>query len=301
MLVSEILDRTYSEWLWPAGVDRPAVDYLAVAGMTPSAPADGGTFEVDGVQTAIPPSSILEIDSELIQTREVSGTTITVATRGYLDTVPANHDIGAQVRIDTKYPRKTLFDHLLSVIGKLKPWGLYVKATDATQDFTMRNVLTLPAGAERVMAILVRDSGSLERYTRLRFEGRDWTLYTEFDPPKIQLHRGGGEGNDMTIVYAKDFTRPTAEADDLNASGVPLGVQEYLPMAVAGTALQSREIPRVQIEEIRRMLATNGIQVGTALNVGQAMIRAFRLDYVMAERRRQSEEDPMTFSWVRTE
>jgi hypothetical protein len=300
VLVSEILDRTYSEWLWPAGVDRPAVDYLA-SGMTPASPDVGGTFTLAGDQSFVAPSSILEIGSELIQTRQVAAGTVTVAARGYLDTTPANHDIGDQVRIDTKYPRKTLFDHLLSVIGKLKPWGLYVKATDTTQTFTLRQVIALPAGAERVMAILVRDSGSLERYTRLRFEGRDWTLYTEFDPPKIQLHRGGGEGNAMTIVYAKDFTRPDDEADDLNTSGVPLGVQEYLPMAVAGTALQSREIPRVQIEEIRRMLATNGIQVGTALNVGQAMIRAFRLDYVMAERRRQSEEDPMTFSWVRTE
>lgn len=300
MLVSEILDRTYSEWLWPAGVDRPAVDYLAST-ITAASPPDGGSFTVDGLQSFIANSSILEIDSELISTRTVAATAVTVAQRGYLDTVPADHAIGAQVRIDTKYPRKTLFDHLNSVIGKLKPWGLYVKATDATQDFTTREVIDLPAGAERVIAVLVGVGGSFERYVRLRFEGRDWTLYTEFDPPKIQMHRGGAEGHDMTIVYAKDFTRAAAETDDLTTLGIPLGVQDYLPMAVAGTALQGREIPRVQIEEIRRMLATNGIQVGTALNVGQAMLRAFRLDYVMAERRRQSEEDPMTFSWVRTE
>lgn len=300
MLVSEILDRTYSEFLWPAGVDRPATDFLAST-MTPSTPAAGSTFTLDGVVQNVPPSSVLEIGSELILSRDATPTTVTVAERGWLDTVAADHAIQDQVRVDPKYPRLTLLHHLASVIGMLQPWGLYVSATDSTQTFTSRQVLALPAGGQRILAVLVRSLGSLELYKTLRMPSRDWILYREFTPPKYQLRRGGAEGATMHVVYSKDFTRPTVETDDLDALGVPVTLQSYLPMAVAGYALQSREIPRVQVEEIRRMLATNGIQVGTALNVGQAMLRAFRMDYVFAERRRQNEETPPMFAWSRTE
>jgi hypothetical protein len=300
VLASEVVEKTYSEWLEPAGVDRPATDFLASA-LTASSPTVDGTFTVEGTVGNIPPSSVLEIESELILTKTVALQTVTVAERGWLDTVPAIHAIGTQVRVDVKYPRKTLLDYLASVIGMLRPWGLYTRGVDSTQTFSTRSVKTLPAGGQRITSILVRASGSTETYRRLVMEGRDWKLYREFDPPKYQLCRGGGEGNQMTVVYIKDFTRPTLETDNLDTLGVSPTLQPYLPMAVAGMALATREIPRVQVEEIRRMLATEGIQVGTALNVGQAMLRAFRMDYVFAERRRLSEQDPPTLVWGRTE
>jgi hypothetical protein len=301
VLVSEALDRTLSEWLYPAGVDRPAFDILAST-MTASTPAAAGTFTVEGKLNMIPPDSILEIGSELVATKDVTTTTVTVAERGWMDSVAAAHAIGDQVRVDPKYPRKTLLSHLASIIGMLKPWGLYVRATDATQTFSTRGVITLPAGGKRILSILVRASGSEETYARLKMEGRDWVMYPEFDPPKYQIRRGiGGEGAAMTVIYTSDFTPPTTEADNLDTLGVPTTLQPYLPLGVAGFALQSREIPRVQVEEIRRMLAATGVQVGQALNVGQTMLNAFRYDYVFAERRRQSETDPVAFAWARNE
>jgi len=300
VLVSEVLDRTYSEWLWPAGVDRGTFDLLATD-MTAGSPAPGGTFELEGRIPNVPPDSILEIGSELILTKTTAVTTITVASRGWLDTAAASHAIGDQVWLNPKYPRKTLLNHLTSIIGMLKPWGLYVRDVDTTQTYSTRAVKELPAGGERILSILVRSTGTNEVYRTLRMEGRDWIMHREFDPPKYHVRRGGAEGASMRVVYVKDFTAPTSEGDDLTTLGVPVTLQPYLPLGVAGYALQSKEIPRVQIEEIRRMLATQGIQVGAALNVGQAMLRAFRGEYVMAERRRQTEEDPPTLVWARTE
>lgn len=300
MLVSEILDRCYLEWLYPAGVDRPAFDFLDQP-MTAASPGVGGTFTVQGRVQQVPPDSVVEIDDELILLSGFSGTQATVAERGYFDTDPADHASGAQVRIDPKYPRKTLFNALRSVIGLLYTYGLYVRATDDTQVFSTREVKTLPAGAKRILSILVRSTGSQEVYKRLSMEGRDWVLYPEFDPPKYHLRRGGGEGAQMTVVYAKDFGLPSTTGDDLDALGIPTTLQPYLPLAVAGYVLQSKEIPRVQVEEIRRMLATAGVQVGQAMNIGQAMLRAFRFEYVAAERRRLVERDPPVFAWARTE
>jgi hypothetical protein len=101
-----------------------------------------------------------------------------------------------------------------------------------------------------------------------------------------------------TVVYKKDFGRPTGEADDLTALGISETLQPYLPLAVAGYALQSKELPRVQIEEIRRMLATTGIQVGQAMNIGEQMLNKFRQIYVGAERRRLREDDPTQLEWA---
>lgn len=300
MLVSDVLDRTYLEWLYPAGVDRPAYDFLSGA-ITAASPAAGGTFTVQGRLSSVPPDSLLEIDDELILTSSVSGTQVTVGERGYLSTDPAAHADGAQVRVNPLYPRRVLFNHLRSLIGLLYTWGLYVRGTDTSQTFSVREVKQLPAGAKRILSVLVRSTGSQETYRRLQMEGRDWVLYREFDPPKYHLRRGGGEGAQMTVVYQKDFTLPTSTSDDLDTLGVPTTLQPYLPLGVAGLALQSKEIPRVQVEEIRRMLAAQGIQVGQALNVGQAMLRAFRFEYVAAERRRLVEQDPPVFAWARTE
>jgi len=300
MLASDVIDRTYLEWLYPAGVDRPAYDFLAQA-ITAAAPGQGGTFSLEGRLTSVPPDSVLEIDDELILTSSVSGTQVTVGERGYLSTDPAAHAQGAQVRLNPLYPRRTLFNHLRSLIGLLYAWGLYVRAVDSSQTFSTRAVKQLPAGGRRILSILVRSSSGEEVYQRLAMEGRDWVLYPEFEPPKFHLRRGGGEGRAMTIVYAKDFGLPASASDDLDTLGIPPTLQPYLPLGVAGLALQSKEIPRVQVEEIRRMLAAEGIQVGQALNVGQAMLRAFRFEYVAAERRRLVEQDPPVFAWVRTE
>lgn len=299
MLVSEAIDRTYLEWLGPAGIDRPAVDRLAST-MTNTTPAAGASFTTAGLLERIPPHSVVEIGTEIISLEGATPTTCIVHERGYYNTIAAAHAIGDEIRVDPKYPRLTLFNHLKSVIGMLVPWGIYRRQSQSTF-YDSTEVMTLPTGADRILSILIRQSGSDEVYTRLTRPGFDWILYREFEPPKYHMRRGGPQGADMVVNYTQDFTLPTAETDDLDTLGIPTRLQPYLPLGVAGFALQGREIPRVQIEEIRRALAVQGVQVGTALNVGQAMLRAFRYEYVMAERRRQVEEDPPQLVWARSE
>lgn len=298
MLVSDILDRTFSEWLAPAGVDRPAFDLLA-GDMTATIPPAGSTFEVLGhLKGSIPPDSLLEIDSELVLTRDVAQTTVTVQDRGWLDTAPAAHTAGAKVYLNPKYPRLTLLHALASVIGNLWPWGLYVKAIDTSKTFTTRTTISLPAGGRTILSILVNSGGQFERYHELKMRGRDWIEYHQFNPTRFTLLRGGGQGLPMIIAYKQDFARPTSEAQNLDDLSIPVTLQPYLPLAIAGYVLQSKEIPRVQVEEIRRMLSTTGIQVGQVMNIGQQMLRTFRGEYVAAERRRLRQDDPTQIEWA---
>lgn len=297
MLVSEVIDATYLEWLYPSGVEQPLYDVLA----EDLASNDSDlTVALEGRAESVPRDSVLEIGSELLLAKEVSGTAVTLQERAFLSTTLAAHTAGAQVIIDPTYPRVSVFNALRSVVGLLFPWGLYSRGIDTSQTFTTAGVLSLPADAKKILSILVRKNTADETYDRLVRRGVDWIEYREFDPPKYHLRRGGNYGQPMRIVYMKDFTLPTAEADDLDDLGVPETLQPDLSMAVAGHLLRGKELPRVQVEEIRTLLASQGVQVGQAMNIGQALIQAFQRTYVAAERRRQSELDEPTFEFVRS-
>lgn len=298
MLASEVIDRTYNEWLYPGGVNRPTFDVLATAGMTTSSPGYGQTFVVEGRVPNIPSDTQVEIGDELILVKSVSGTTVTVMDRGYLETVPATHAIGDKVLIDPRYPRITIFNALKSIITGLYALGVYRRVNVSTFDFDFdAPTLTMPAGAKRVLAVIAKRPSSYEDWRKM-MPGKDYEAFNEFQPPRVRLRRGGYDGGDLEIVYAADFTLPTTTADDLDTGGVPTTLQPYLPMAVAGYLLQGRELPRVQIEEIRRQLGSAGVQVGAALNVGQSLLQQFRQVYVAAERARLEEADPSYFEYV---
>lgn len=296
MLVSEVIDRTIDEYLYPAGENRPSYDKLA-SGVD----ASTLTIPTSGRVTNIPSDTVLEIDSELVLVDSVAGATVTAKERGYLESGSSTHASGASVWVDPAFPRIQIFNKVRAIIGMLMPWGLYARKTDTTQTFTMRNTLALPSGGRRILQITVRDPGSQETYSELRRRGVDWIEYTAFTPPKYHLRRGGAEGATMTVVYSADFTLPSTEADDVTSvCGVPDTLAPALSMGIAGLLLQGREVTRVQIENVRRLLASQGVQVGASMNVGQTLLGVFRSQYVLAERARQSELDPTTFEWVRS-
>lgn len=292
MLVSEIIDRTYSEWLNPAGINRPAFDTLN------GAITDSGTSLVLNARIAnVPRDTILEIGSELILLKDnASAPTYTTAARGYLETAAAAHSDGDIVYIDPKFPRINLFNALVSIVGGLYPKGLYQRTTDSSITWDTSAVAALPSGTEDILSMVVRAPGSDENYSDNLMEGRDYRVLWEFTPPKLRMIRGGYHNQTIHLVIKKDFTLPTAESDDITTTcGVSATLAPYLPMAVAGFLLQGREIPRVQIEDVRRALAAAGVQVGSAINVGQALLQNFER-YVGDERRRMLEKDPTRFA-----
>lgn len=298
MLVSEVIDRTYSEWLNPAGINRPAWDTVATAGVL--AGTTEGTFTVGGRIVNIPNDSLIEIDDELIRVSAVSTTTVTTNGRGYLETAAASHAVGSIVTVDPPFPRINVFNAIKTIISQLYPRGLYRRTTNATFNWQTAAVQALDSGALDVLSILVRAPGSNELYAGPLMEGRDYRIVYEFTPPKLLMIRGGYNGQAVTCITKKDFTTPAATSDDLDTLGVPTSLQSSLPMAVAGWLLQGREVPRVQIEDVRRQLASTGVQVGSALNVGQALLQQFWNGPVANERRRQFEMDPTRISVRKT-
>ncbi len=293
MLVSEVIDRTFSNWLYPAGVNRPSFDTLA-SGIDASTP----TITLSG-RITVPSDSILEIESELVLASSVTGSVVTANERGYLDTTPAIHVSGTKVYLDPMFSRKMVFDTLCAVIGDLYPAGLYQRVVDETLLYTTSGAVALPTGTLRLLkATFLNASTGIDEPRRLKPERGEYEVLTEFTPPKIKLYRGGYEDGEMIIVVAKDFILPADETKDLTTGtgscGVPSSLVPHLPMGIAGTILQSRELPRVMIEQIKRLLAAQGVQVGAAMNVGQFLLKLFA-QKVDAERARLDMLDPPVF------
>lgn len=282
MLVSELIDRTYSQWLWPGGVSRPSFDILATGINTTE------TSIVTEGRITVPRDSVVEIESELILIESATASTLEANERGYLDTAPASHSAGVRILLDPKFSRKAIFDVLCTTIGDLYP-ALYRRVVDSSLEYTDREPMDLPTGTlELLRATVELSNGELQSLK----QGVHYRVLPEFSPPKIRFSFGGMLGNTLTLVVAKDFTLPTDETKDLTSiCGVPASLAPHLAAAVAGTLLQAQELPRTAVDQIRRLLAQQGVQVGAALNVGQALKTMFE-QRVAAERRRLRVLDP---------
>jgi len=281
--VGEVIDRTLSEFIYAGGANMPAFDTLA-AQLT----AGAATMTVSGLQTYFP-QGVVEIGSELIFTKEAeTTTTVDLNERGFLGTTDATHASGTKVWLDPPFYRITIFNAIKSIIGTLYP-AIYKRVLDTTETVDTTNVVALASAAKRVLSLRFKHGTRWYKLT----PGKDYEVLQDASPIEVQFY-GGVPSAATRIVYASDFTLPTSESDDLNSvCGVPVGLEPYFPMAVAGYLLQGKELPRVQIEEIRSLLAAQGVQVGAALNVGQLLLQTFRRNYVEQERMRLFEQDRM--------
>jgi hypothetical protein len=299
VLVSEVIERAYNEFLYPGDVNRPTFDKLANV-----LDASSTTFSVTGRVQNIPRDTVLEIDSELMIVDSVSGTSVTLHPtigRGYLETAAVGHDQFAPIYIDPTYSRKVMLNALISVIGNVYAHGAYSRKTTSALLFTTQGTVDLPTGAKKVLKVLAALGTSAPLYYNQLRKGIDYLEFEEFEPPKLQLIRGGTEGGFMQIVYKAEYTLPTQETDNLSslANPVPDTLQGYLPMAIAGYLLQGRDLSRVQIEEIKRALGSTGIQPGVSIQLANQLLNIFYARYVQPEADRLRERDFGGIEFVR--
>lgn len=294
MLTSEMIDRTLAEWLYPGGDESPQFDTLSAA-------IDDAVLEIPltGRVEEVPRDSLLEIGSELIRTSSVSGTAVTAVERGANTSVAAAHAEGDLVWVDPIFTRVEILHAVRALVSKFQAWGLYRRAVDSSLTAQFDRVLTMPAGTREVHSILCRQPTTEENWYALKRKGIDWIEYKEFDPIKIEL-RAGYKDEELRVVCKQVFTLPDDEAFDLDVDGgVSEQLQEDMPMAVAGMVLKGREVPRAYVDRIREILASEGLQSGAIMNVGDTLLNMFRRDAVAAERRRLDELDEPTFEYQR--
>lgn len=307
MLASDILNRAWSQWLFPGGRNLPAYDILD-SNITDSATS----FDVRGELDDIPSDTTVEIDSELILTGDVTADTpsagknrVAVVQRGWGGSTAAAHTggaTGARVYVEQPFPRAHMLNALRALVDGLYSDGVYKRKTYASLTFSYGDAAALPSDLKRLIAIEVQN-GTGVRYKPLE-DGRHYRILKAFSPYKIQFSFGGSSGRTIQLVYAADYDGDLIvnEAFDLSDAtlDVPMDIQKHLPMAVAGYMLQGQEISRINIEDIRSAIAAAGAQVpvGSSLNVGQSLLAAFQQLAVAKQRRELMETDPPETTWV---
>lgn len=274
------IEKTLNRWIYPGDSNRPAFETLnALLSDSATSIAVTGRLGSD----AVPDDCVVEIESELILMSSVSGTTLTFNERGYLETTAAQHASGTKVWIDPPYSRKALFDAANEIIANLYSMSggrLYARTIDTTTTFSYTAPQSLPTGGLDILNIRVLPSatGTITRWNTLD-EGTDYEVYYDTTPASYHTFGGSTSGSSQKVTYKKDFTQATTEADDLTTTClVPAGLANQLPKAIAGTLLQGKELPAVQIEDIKRRLASEGVQVGSHISIGDALLQSFQRD-----------------------
>ena len=286
--VLEIIQRTYSENLFAGAANPPAWD---IQTNTPTISDSSTALTVEGRQDAIPRETVLEWDDatmELALVKSVSGTSVTLQERGYLNTTGATHNVNTRVILDNPFPKIAVFNTLRSIVSQLYALGLYSIGSDTSNSYTTSAAITLPSAARDTFPYMWLLLGT--RYIKLQ-RGRDFEVLYDFSPLKVQFFNTLYGSGTLTIPYKKDFTRPTAVTDDLDTLNVSTSVQDFLPLGIAGQLLLGKEVPRAQAEHMRRILAQQGIQAGTLAQLGRVLWTGF-LERVAAERQEQFERNP---------
>lgn len=296
LTVEQVIERAYEEILHAGGQARPAWDVLEGA-----INSSVTSMVLEGRQSNVPPDGLLEFwDStmEIVEVKSVSSTTVTLQTRGYLGTTAGSHDDRTKVVIENPYPRQVLLNGLKAVVGILHGFGLYAEAYSSALTYSDVAPVELPSGATDVVAILYQ-SGS-QWYPLKR--GTDFRLFNNYgltaaSPPAIQFFGTLG-ASALKVVYKKEYTLPSALSDDFDTLLVPSALQHHLAKGLAGHILMGRDAPYLESEYVPP--DPRDPQLGSKMNVGNALWSAFIAHGVMPERNRLLTQNPTSIVYERT-
>lgn len=296
LTVRDVLEMARSQHLQPGNVNQPEVGYMSGA-----IDADATTMTL-AEAVAIPDGEIVEWDDDTFDislVKDTTGTTVTFAARGFLDTSGEEHADGTRVLVGSSYTKKVLYDALQSVIASLRGQGLYARAY--TDSLTMSTIapVELPATAFDVASILWQNGTNWFPLDKNGY--RLLHNYSGVDAaPAIQFFTGK-HGAAMRIVYKRDYILP----EDVTLTGaetrfdvdletdclIPAALTHALPLGIAAHALAGRDIPATDPEHLRRAMSSAAVPIGSRTSLSRTLQARFA-EAVMAERFRLLEGSP---------
>lgn len=288
----EIVELTFSEYLERGGYRR-TWDTLQTAVNDAIL-----SWDLIGRVQDVPNDAIVECEYELALNYLTNKTTdvLTLQERGYAESTAAAHDAGKKVYVNPRYTRVSVLKALKATIRDLYNWGAYRRVISSSLVIPSIGLVELPAAAIDVLDVLVEThpaAGLSADWMPLQ-RGRHYEVLPQFEPARLRI-AAGLPGRTMQLVYKAnyDFTGWSAVgATNLTTLGVSEYLQEHLPMAVAGYVLRGSEVPKLQEQELKRLLiGQSETQIGANIQVGQLLIDTFRANYVKNEIIRLQELD----------
>ena len=193
-----------------------------------------------------------DIDTERFYVRSVDDATKTATViRGYGGSTAATHTSGAQVVVNPKFPRASIFDALNDSLDTLSAEGLYQMTTvDLTSaSSTVEYDLTSVTDVSDVYAVTYRTRGSSKEWIHL--PQKDWHL--QRNASTSDFASGFGlvidcpvpSGVTMRVVYKAPFVRADTTSRDLNTyCKLPTSANDLLYLDAAIRMVYPREVKR---------------------------------------------------------
>jgi len=223
---------------------KDPIDVLA-GGMTTTSVIVAATFNY-----RIAESSVLEIDTELLFVTSWDSTNkIATVRRGRFGTIATNHDLGAPIYSNPRFPRRDIFSFINMSLDDMYPKLFDIGEVSLVYDGGLIGY-NLVANMGKVIAVSAEFDSSVKHWEYVH----DWQVVTvpstEFASGKaLMLRVSLAHGSKINVVHAKPFTRLTLEGQDLEADG---GLESYmvdLPYYYAMSRLLSiEEVHRIQVD-----------------------------------------------------
>ena len=272
---ANLIDRTYREYLRPVDEQEP-LSQLA-SGIDNSASTTSLTYVANlwtpEEEELIGSGSILEIGQELMMVEDINtvSRTITVE-RARLNSTIATHATGADIILKPRYPRMNVANAIGDQIIGLYPALYAVKTTTLTT--TSTQYVEAPADCKRILkARLNNSTSSVTNYADIALE-----LLTDFTPSStnaaVQFPTGPTSGKSVYVVYAAQFTRPTAEANDLNTvSGLEEFHEQIVMVGAVAQMLSELDVDTPTQNYITESLQAAVYPVGSSTSIRNSLLQ----------------------------
>lgn len=262
--VRAVIDRVYRSYLHP-GDDQPARALLAttVDNIGTAWTYSAGMLAADE-EELFAPGVVVEVGTEQALVTAVDlGTRKLTVVRGYNGTARVGHDADEPLTVQPPFSRQSVFDAVADGVVGLYPTLYHVDTTALT---TASTYVEVPAEVVNVTGFSY-ETGS-------RWVDGNVALLDPFPPSstgKAVNFYGIPPGKSGHLTYRALFARPTAESDDLAASGVQESWLRIVEVGAAAQILSGRELDSVQQQYITEQLRAESYPALTAMRQAGAL------------------------------
>lgn len=279
---SQVITRAHRQLLSGVVEERNKI----AATITASATSCVLSYDLGSVRTG----SVLEIDTEQMYVWEVVESTKTLTVeRAFNGTTAAAHTGGTVVVVNPRFPRNQIFEAITDELADLSSPvnGLFqVKVLDFVYNGSDRQV-NLPAAGTVIDLIDVRSRNKSDDYQQVRSFKllRDMPTKDFGSGLALQLDQDAYHG-DMRVTFRAPFSKPAAEADNLqNVCGFPESAEDILVIGAQIRLMAPREIKRNFTESQGDTRRSDEVPSGAVGNSITNLLR-MRRDRITAEAQR---------------
>ena len=283
--VGQVIDRIYREWLTPAS-EQEGLGQLdgAIDDSTTSVTLSTDMISPDE-QNHSAPGTVMEVGLEqmLIVTYDPN-TKVATVVRGYNGTTAASHSDDDLVIMRPKFARQVVFDAVADEVVSLHPplWGYSTLTTTGQTEPIEVDADVVGIAEVTWLDINTDPKGGTARIIR---------NYPPVSSGRaIRLHVP--EGKTTYLILKKEFSRPTAESDDLEADILVRPEWEQIVIFGAASRVSSYVDPtKLDFDWATEFDQHQGNPTGTGTVLGRRL-QSMRNDLLDRASRRLAKEYP---------